>query len=123
MDTLLLQHQMHSDLNQQISTTSQAAALITPEVIQHTAAIAMALDASVTVMASRSGLDINIKASPDTHPDALQIALEQNLPLIEYIHTWYKDDQYGPRNICLVRNGPVQYLCSSAITRPATEPA
>ncbi|NWK79772.1 hypothetical protein [Aquitalea sp. LB_tupeE] len=122
MNTLLLQHQMHNDLIQQISSTSQAAALITPEVIQHTAAIAMALDGKVTVYASSSGLDIHINADPDTHPDALQIALEQNLPLIEYIHTWYKDDQYGPRNICLVRNGPVQYLCSSAITRPATEP-
>jgi hypothetical protein len=77
MDTLLLQHQMHSDLLQQISTTSQAAALITPEVIQHTAAIAMALDGKVTVLASLSGLDINIKASPDTHPDALQIALSK----------------------------------------------
>jgi hypothetical protein len=62
MDTLLLQHQMHSDLLQQISTTSQAAALLTPEVIQYTAAIAMALDASVTVLASSNGLDINIKA-------------------------------------------------------------
>jgi hypothetical protein len=77
MDTLLLQHQMHSDLLQQISTTSQAAALITPEVIQHTAAIAMALDGKVTVLPAAAAWTSTSRPDPDTHPDALQIALKQ----------------------------------------------
>lgn len=122
MDTLQLQHQMHSALFRQIEETALlAASLLTPKVVASTAAIAQALSATIKVRIAHGELDISLCAPSNTHPDTLYIAMTQHLPEVDRYNRWTSNGAGGHRHVCLARAGRITYTCDSEITLPQSD--